>query len=394
MYGPNGGWGSMKPSFTNAAQTRERGSILPLVAAGMTAILGVTALSLDVGNVLVAQGQLKNAADAAAVVGAAALANPGVGGAVPNLTLAETTAKTALLNLKNQSNGVAAVEATLVKAGGWDTANPQLGLQTWVPGGTMVPALKVVLEKKGNLNQAVSSLFSSVLGINSFSPLVTVVAIGDYAPATANPNQLLPVALSQCLFEQFWDSKTQQPKLATKTTPLCTDCPNQTIGQPFVIRVGSNWGSNVIVGETTAACPATGMWTTFTMGTNSDADVKAFINGYGPKLTLGQSIWIYQAQGAKTNLYGELNGLGMPLGAFMPVISGNVTPGSWAPIEAYACVKIIASTGGNDKAIDFQLLPASNEVIPGVTNTGFNCKLSGSGVSSKTYLVSPPVIVN
>jgi len=372
----------------------QEGSILPLVAVGITAILGVTALSLDVGNVMVAQGQLKNAADAAAVVGAAALANPGVGGAVPNLTLAESTAKAALVNLKNQSNGVAAVEATLVKAGGWDTSNPQLGLQTWVAGGAMVPAVQVVLEKKGNLNKVVSSLFASVLGIDSFSPSVTVVAIGDYAPATANPNQLLPIALSQCIFDQFWDSNTQQPKLATQTTPLCAGCPNQTVGQPFVIRVGSNWGSNVILGETTAACPATGMWTTFTMGTNSDADVKAFINGYGPKVTLGQNIWIYQAQGAKTNLYGEVDALGMPLGAFLPVVSGNVTPGTWAPIDAYACVKVIASTGGNDKSIDFQLLPASNAVIPGVTNTGFNCKLSGSGVSNKTYLVSPPVIVN
>lgn len=384
----------MKFFFSGRMKSHEQGSILPLVAVGMTALFGVTALSLDVGNVLVAQGQLKNAADAAAVVGAAALANPGVAGAVPNLTLAETTAKNGLLSLKNQSNGVAAVEATLVKAGGWDTSNPQLGLQTWVPGGVMVPAVKVVLEKKAGVNQAVSSLFASVLGINSFSPSVTVVAIGDYAPATANPNQLLPVALSQCIFDQFWDSNKQQPKLATQTTPLCTGCPNQTVGQPFVIRVGSNWGSNVIVGETTASCPATGMWTTFTMGTNSDADVKAFINGYGPQVTLGQNIWIYQAQGAKTNLYGEINALGMPLGAFLPVVSGNVTPGTWAPIDAYACVKIIASTGGNDKSIDFQLLPASNSVISGVTNSGFNCKLSGSGVSSKTYLVSPPVIVN
>jgi hypothetical protein len=291
-------------------------------------------------------------------------------------------------------------------AGWWDVANPKSGIQGQKSSETMVPAVQVVLQKKGDLNKVVSSLFASVLGINSFSPSVTVVAIGDYAPATANPNQLLPVALSQCLFEQFWDSTKQQPKLATQTTPICTPrnanasaCPNQTIGQPFVIRVGSDWGSNVINGETTAACPATGMWTTFTTGNNDTTTVKDFMQGLGPKITLGDNVWIYNDNGAKTSLYGDLDKIfslsrSGPYGAFLPVVSGNVTPGTWTPIAAYACVKLIASSGGNDKSIDFQLLPASNAVVPGVSNTGFNCNLSGSGVSSKTYLVSPPVIVN
>lgn len=381
----------MKTSFTPAAQTRERGSILPLVAAGMTAILGVTALSLDVGNVLVAKGQLKNAADAAAVVGASSLANPGTGsGALPNLTLAETNAKAALVNLKNQSNGVDAVEATLVQSGGWDVSNPQLGLQSWVAGGAMIPAVKVVLEKKANLNQVVGSLFASVLGIQSFSPSVTVVAIGDYGPATANANQLFPMAIPQCIYDQLWDPLTQRPK---------TDN-----GSTITVRVHSTYGRVTANGSDLPGCLALNIWTPLTPNSvNSANEIADLISAANrstagsltgsPSLSVGGDV-TFLANGAKTNLYSKIQ---VPLGAFLPVVSGAISGGLTSTVVAFACVIITASVGSSNKYIEFQLLPVSTEKIFGLTNSGtdgFSCQLSSSGVSSKTYITSPPVIVN
>ena len=374
------------------ALDQERGSIIPIIAVGMASLIGVIGLALDVQNMVVAKSQLKNATDAAAMAGAAALTNPS-GGSVPNFSLAATTVASALTNLQNKSNGAIVYHAAPIETGGWDVNGASTAIQTWSPSVSLVPAVAVTAQKTGT-NAPISSFFSRVFGINFFTPTVRSVAIGDFSPSTANAGQLLPFALSQCVYDQFWDSSTQKPKLATQTTPICTGCPNQTIGQPFVIRIGSNWGSNVITGETTSACPATGIWTTFSTGSNADSVVSDFMTGYNKPASLGDSIWLYQTQGAKANLYTVLQGLGIPLGAIVPVISGNATPGTWAQISAYACVKIVRSTGGNEKAIDLELLPVSNAPVSGTSNSGFNCVLSGTGASNKSYLTSPPVLVN
>lgn len=370
----------------------ERGSLVPLIAVGMASLIGVMGLALDVQNLVVAKSQLKSATDAAAMAGAAALTNPS-GGSVPNFSLASTTVSAALSNLQNKSNGTVVYHASAIETGGWDITGAHTSIQVWTSTGNLIPAVAVTTQKVG-INAPISSFFSRIFGINFFTPSVRSVAIGDFSPSTADAGQLLPLALSQCVYDQFWDSSTQKPKLATQTTPICPGCPNQTIGQPFVVRIGSNWGSNVIIGETSSACPATGIWTTFSTGSNADSVVSGFMTGYNQKISLGDSIWLYQTQGAKANLYTVLQGLGMPLGAVIPVISGNATPGTWANITAYACVKIVSSTGGNTKAIDLQLLPVSNVPVSGISNSGFDCMLRGTGTSNKSYLTSPPVLVN
>jgi hypothetical protein len=396
----------MKLSFTNATQTRERGSILPLVAAGMTAILGVTALSLDVGNVLVAQGQLKNAADAAAVVGASSLANPlGGNGAVPNMLLAMENAQTALKKLQNKSNGAPVIEAVLeasaetprvTKAGWWDPANPQSGVQDKKTSEGMIPAVQVVLQKNGDGNKVVTSLFASVLGINSFSPSVTVVAIGDYGPARANANQLFPMAIPQCIYEQLWDPLTQQPK--------------KDNGSEFTIQIVESTYKNTYAGNAVNAngkaltgCPPVNIWTPLSSDQQNAARVIADLINVAnnstagsltgsPPLAVGDPL--YLANGAMSSLFGKTN---TPLGAFLPVVTGSISGGTTGTVVAFACVIITASEGANDKYIEFQLLPVSTQKIFGLTNSGtdgFSCQLSSSGVSSKTYITSPPVIVN
>lgn len=373
-------------------KTHQRGSIVPMAALSMAALLGFMGLSLDMGNLMVAQSQLRNAADSAVLAGAAALSNPQAGASLPNFGLASTNAAAALPNLGNQSSGMPVIVGN-ISTGGWDPTGASKVIQPWVPGSGLVPAVQVMVTKAG-ANGLVQSFFARIFNITGFSPTVTVVAMGNFSPGTADANQLLPVVLTQCVFDQFWDSAQQQPKKATQTTPLCDECLNQVVGQPMIIRIGSGWGSNQINGETSASCPATGIWTTFDSGSNADSVIVDEIeNKYSKTVSVGQSI--YETPGAKSNIYNKIEELGLPYGAFVPVVAGNTAGKIWATVNSFACVKIVSSDGGSGKYIDLQLLPVSNQPVPGLTNQGFSCQLQGTGATSGSpYVTAPPVIAN
>jgi Flp pilus assembly protein TadG len=57
----------------HTARVRRRGSVLPLVVVCLVALVGLVALAIDVGMMMVARTQCQNAADAAAMVGARSL---------------------------------------------------------------------------------------------------------------------------------------------------------------------------------------------------------------------------------------------------------------------------------------------------------------------------------
>src|SRR5215469_14967021 len=56
-----------------SARARRRGTVLPLVALCIVALLGLVALAVDVGLMMVARNQCQNAADSAATAAARAL---------------------------------------------------------------------------------------------------------------------------------------------------------------------------------------------------------------------------------------------------------------------------------------------------------------------------------
>ncbi len=61
----------MRISGTSAIQSaRRRGSVLPLLAVSMAAMIGFLALAIDVGMLVIARTQAQNAADLAALTAA------------------------------------------------------------------------------------------------------------------------------------------------------------------------------------------------------------------------------------------------------------------------------------------------------------------------------------
>lgn len=233
-------------------KTRDQGAILPLAAVGITSLIGMMGLSLDVGNVFVARQELRSAAEAASLTGIAYLSQ---GTTLPNFGLATTNAKAAIGSLNNTANGQA-IKTSTVTPGLYDTSGAQPSFQplpppyTYVPNGTQVPAVQVSIAKdasKGG-NGVVNTFFAKVLGINSFSPQASAIAIGHYAPATAAPDQVLPLAIPQSVMDNLWDPKTHEP-LVNKgsSTALYTNkdqgkntAPVTNSGEPYRVRIWDN----------------------------------------------------------------------------------------------------------------------------------------------------------
>jgi len=141
--------------------TRQRGAILPIAAVGLVSVLGAMGLSLDVGNVFVAQQELQAAANAAALKSAGSLALDPVTGQ-PDAKLLTDNVKMALQQLKNTSNGQVVVSPEVAQNGyvsilGYDIASRNI-TGTFDPTQNQIPAVQVKLIKQG-LNGPVDTFF-------------------------------------------------------------------------------------------------------------------------------------------------------------------------------------------------------------------------------------------
>mgnify|MGYP006268617799 CR=1 FL=1 len=234
------------------SKAKDQGAILPLAAVGITSLIGMMGLSLDVGNVLVARQELRSAAEAASLTGVTYLSQ---GTTLPNFSLATSNAQASVVALNNTSNGQPLKNAT-VTPGLYDTSGAQPSFQplkppyTYTPNSTQVPAVQVVITKDASAggNGVVNTLFAKVLGINSFSPQASAIAIGHYAPASAAPGQVLPLTIPQSVMNNLWDPLTHQPllnksgssALYTNTDQGANSAPVTKSGEPYRVRIWDN----------------------------------------------------------------------------------------------------------------------------------------------------------
>lgn len=233
-------------------KSKDQGAILPLAAVGITSLIGMMGLSLDVGNVFVARQELRAAAEAASLTGVTYLSQ---GTTLPNFGLATTNAKAAIGAQNNTANGQP-LKTSTVTPGLYDTSGAQPNFQPlkspylYAPNGTQVPAVQVTIAKDASTggNGVVNSFFSKVLGINSFSPQASAIAIGHYAPATAAPGQVLPLTIPQNVMDNLWDPATHEPLLNKgSSTALYTNkdqgsnsAPVTKSGEPYRVRIWDN----------------------------------------------------------------------------------------------------------------------------------------------------------
>ncbi len=98
-----------KRAYTHIVHAPRRGTIMPMLAISMTALCGFVALAVDLGMISTARTQCQNAADAAALAGAASLD----GSSSSNLSAASTNAVAAATANKILGANIPASEVTV-----------------------------------------------------------------------------------------------------------------------------------------------------------------------------------------------------------------------------------------------------------------------------------------
>jgi len=337
----------------------QRASIVFLLAILMPVLLLFAMLTIDLGHFIVVKQELQNASDAAALAGAGSLSS---GLTYPNWTASQSAATTAIR--LNKSDNVTLVDGQ-VEAGYWNLAAPapQSISQTLPPSCVTAPAscfykpaVQVTLSRSENNNGGNMPLFfGPIFGLPSMSVTASAVSFIS-SPGTANPHALFPVAISQCLFDNYWDSATGKPKNDPAT------------GLPYEFQIGSSYQYS--------AC-GSGNWTSFTLGVNDVPTIRDLINNGNPiTVNIGDNIWLQP--GVKNTIY---NSVTVPSDVLISVVT-DVTTKVFEPILAFAPFHITASVGGSGK------------YIQGHFTSNFNAAGTSPGAGTGTYYgaFSPPML--
>jgi Flp pilus assembly protein TadG len=389
-------------AFRRHTRKQQQGVVAIQVALFLVVLLGFAALAIDVGRALVVRNELQNAADAAALAGVSQLtgivAAPGT--VIPSGTwnsadtAAQSTAGTAVTG--NSANGVPLVTAQQVQVGYWNVTGTPAGLQstTITPGQYDFPAVQVTVslstDGKGKpVNGGpLSLLLAPVLGITSMPISATATAAVATPGSTASPNNLFPLAISQCLYSQFWNSTNSTPVLSPTSGVNSTysDYP-QTAGQPYVFQIKSVYHTS-----SNSSCQG-GEWTPLSAPKdNSDKNnqniIQAITNGTAsgaPSASVGQQMWI--ENGTKSNLFGltdacsDLDGNGACAYVMVPVVT-DVSPGSDQTVQAFACLHILKAPGNGNNA-DVYVQMESISTMPSSKQS--KCSFTGSGGGTTYY---------
>ncbi len=313
-----------------AVTSNNKGSALVFIALAIFALVAVLGLSIDLGHLYVVRGELKNAADASALAGAAVLyKDPLNPGATPALDF--TRARTAATNFisQNKSDGMNLTTGT-IGTGYWNFSLNILDPENITPTSQHVPAVTATISRSsGNNGGPVSTFFAKVFGADQSavsSNLATrpSVAVSGF-PGTVPGGSLFPMALSSCMTDHYF---SQDPLPSPATT--------------------INISSVYIPGGT--GC-YTGQWTSFQLDTNNVPDVTGLMNTGNPDpLQTGDDIWIQP--GAKAALYKEVNNWLPSTGgkdvlmAIVGTSSGDINTHAEMKIKGFATFHIDSANQG------------------------------------------------
>ena len=300
-----------------------RGQTLVGMALSLVVVLGFAGLGIDVGYLMMARNELQNAADAAALAGAQKFYESYQ--PVPDWAGAEALATTAVSY--NKSLDSTLTDGT-ISSGWWNLTGAPAGMQAKTKKpllATDVPGVRVqITRREGSNGGAIALFLAPMVGIRTAGVQATATAVSSF-PSKVAPGSLFPVATAKCLYDNYWDSVNNEPKIDPKT------------GQPYEFLLTSSYH--------TGPCEA-GQWTTFLVDLNDVTTIRGLIaNGNPDEVGVGDQIWI--EPGSKTALYTDV-----PVGedVLLPIVT-DISTHAMNPVVGFGPFHITASVGGSGKYI-------------------------------------------
>lgn len=358
----------------------QKGMVALIVALLLPMLLGFGALALDISYRFLIQNQLQNAADATALAAAPCLYGRSDCGnknaTVPDWgTAAGRGSSFASKNSVEQSS----VSTVHVDYGYWNftSKSPTLQPLPYSPGANDLPAIRVIINKSGTENGGgAATFFAKIWGINSMPLSATAVAAISY-PGTGGPGALFPLAVTKCLYDNYWDATTRQPKKAPSNAPLPNSTWPQTAGQPYYFQITSSYHAG--------PCES-GQWSSLDIDSNNVPTIRNLIsNGNSASISVGGNVWIQP--GTKTALYSDVNACSAAGNktceyVMVPVVN-DVSTHAYNSVVGMACLHILSATGGSGKYILAQMSADADK-----------CQSKGSGGTGPSYgMYQPPRLV-
>lgn len=371
---------------TRRSRKKQEGAVVIMVALCLVSLLGIAALVIDIGNLLVARNELQNAADAAAMAGAGCLMPrtecSNTTASQPDWTTAQATASAfSTSTTTNQVQG-AHVKVSTVATGYWNTTGTPYGLESlpFTPGTHDLPAVQTTILKDGsNANGAVAVFLAKVFGVQLLKASAVATAVLS-TPGNVGPGGLFPVAMSQCLYNTYWNSSTNAPMTAPNSgTVAGFSWPNQVAGQPYIFQIGSAYHYGTC---------SSGQWTTFDQNSNSASYARTLLtSGNDSTVSIGASPGVWIQTGTENTLFNgaaacSAAGNGQCAWVTAPVVSDPTTSG-FQSVVAFACLHILDAKNGSQPYV---LVQMSNDMS--------HCETPNSGGVGPNYgAYSPPRLV-
>lgn len=350
----------MKSFSQGMTAQRQKGALALVVALMLPVLVGSAAFAVDLAYLYVVRSEMQNDADAAALAGARALVDP----ASPGVRWAAASTQAQEAVRLNRAAGQTLVDAQ-VSTGYWNlqTTAPQLQPLPLTPTTWDVPAVSVTLRKQQGENQGpVNTFFARFWQVLGLPQQVTAVA-APTSPGMVWPGGLFPLAVSQCLYDTYWDRSVYPPR--PRLDPAT--------GLPHVFKIGSGYHYT--------SC-SSGEWSALLDDQNDVGTIARLIaQGNTVPIQLGQNIWI--EPGSKAALYNIVKGCsaaGDRSCEYVVVPTVTQTDNhALAPITGFACLRILDANNGQK----YVLAEMSNR-----------CEITEAGGAGPHYgVLTPPSLV-
>ncbi len=334
------------------------GGVAAITAIVLTVLLGFIGLAMDIGRLTLVKGEMQRAADAGALAGARALAPyPNDAGLVGNILWDKVypdngTKPTKKTVFNNQVDGKALTDCT-VEVGYWDLTDKILRpyTTTWLT--NLIPAVRVTINKSGELNGGpVQFFFGSFVGKESSNLSVQSLAALPGGPSLATKGAAFPFAVPKNWVEKNWNNPNVPIYIGSMYNPAT-----------------KNWDTS-----------DQGQWTSFLVDKNDVPTIRELMNEGNPEqIKIGDKIYIQP--GAKATLYGNAAAyIGQVV--LIPVVDGDITAKTHLPIIGFVAF-YIEDTNQGQKWVKGHF--EKNYVAPG-TRTDLASPFFGTWASSPKLL--------